>query len=140
MATKVTVALEDDLDGGPAVETVRFAVEGAEYEIDLSKKNAAAFGKKLAPFIEHARRAGRGPRRRGGRSAAGRERSAAIWAWANGHGIAVSARGRIPAGCGRAVRSRRWRLVNHRTALRLQAGPPNPLPGRGASDRARPSA
>jgi len=29
MATTVTVALEDDLDGGPAVETVRFAVEGA---------------------------------------------------------------------------------------------------------------
>jgi hypothetical protein len=74
MATKVTVALEDDLDGRPAVETVRFAVEGAEYEIDLNKKNVAAFGKKLAPFIEHARRAGRGPRRRGGRSAAGRER------------------------------------------------------------------
>jgi hypothetical protein len=60
MATKVAVALEDDLDGGPAVETVRFAVGGAEYEIDLNKKNAAAFRRKLAPFIEHARRAGRG--------------------------------------------------------------------------------
>jgi hypothetical protein len=97
MATRVTVALEDDLDGGPAVETVRFAVDGAEYEIDLNKKNAAAFRKKLAPFIEHARRAGRGPRRRGGRSAAGRERSAAIRAWASEQGIAVNARGRIPA-------------------------------------------
>ncbi len=62
MATKVTVALEDDLDGGPAVETVRFAVGGAEYEIDLNKKNAAAFSRKLAPFIERARRAGRGSR------------------------------------------------------------------------------
>jgi hypothetical protein len=97
MATKITVALEDDLDGGPAVETVRFAVGGAEYEIDLSKKNAAAFRKQLAPFIEHARRAGRGPRRRAGRSAAGRERGAAIRAWAKQRGIAVSARGRIPA-------------------------------------------
>ena len=98
MATKVTVALEDDLDGGPAVETVRFAVGGTEYEIDLNKKNAAVFRRKLAPFIEHARRAGRGPRRRGGRSAAGRERSGAIRAWASAQGIAVSARGRIPAG------------------------------------------
>ena len=71
MATKVTVALEDDLDGGPAVETVRFAFEGTDYEIDLNKKNAAAFRKKLAPFIEHARRAGQGPRRRGGRSESG---------------------------------------------------------------------
>ena len=96
MATKITVALEDDLDGGPAVETVRFAVGGAEYEIDLNK-NAAAFRRQLAPFVEHARRAGRGPRRRAGRSAAGRERGTAIRAWANQRGIAVSARGRIPA-------------------------------------------
>ena len=29
MARKITVALEDDLDGGPAVETVRFSVGGA---------------------------------------------------------------------------------------------------------------
>jgi len=97
MATKITVTLEDDLDGGPAAETVRFAVGGTEYEIDLNKKNAAAFRRKLAPFIEHARRAGRGPRRRAGRAAAGRERGAAIRAWANEQGIPVSARGRIPA-------------------------------------------
>ena len=41
MAQKITVALEDDLDGGPADETVRFGIGGAEYEIDLSKKNAS---------------------------------------------------------------------------------------------------
>ena len=97
VATKITVALEDDLDGGPAIETVRFSVGGAEYEIDLNKKNAAAFRRKLAPFIEHARRAGRGPRRRAGRSAAAGERGAAIRAWAAGQDIAVSARGRIAA-------------------------------------------
>jgi nucleoid-associated protein Lsr2 len=97
MATKVTVALEDDLNGGPADETVRFAIGSTQYEIDLNKKNAAAFRKKLAPFVEHARRAGRGPRRQAGRSATGRERSAAIRAWAKEQGIAVSARGRIPA-------------------------------------------
>jgi Lsr2 len=38
MAQKVTVALEDDLDGGPADETVRFGFDGADYEIDLSAK------------------------------------------------------------------------------------------------------
>ena len=97
MAQKVTVALEDDLDGGPAEETVRFGLGGAEYEIDLSKKNARAFRKQLAPFIEHARKAGRGQRRRAGRTAAGRERSGGIRAWAKGQGIAVSDRGRIPA-------------------------------------------
>jgi hypothetical protein len=97
MAQKVTVALEDDLDGGPADETVRFGLGGAEYEIDLSKKNAKAFRKQLAPFIEHARKAGRGQRRRPGRTASSRQRSGGIRAWAKQAGIAVSARGRIPA-------------------------------------------
>ena len=97
MAQKITVALEDDLDGGPADETVRFGLGGAEYEIDLSTKNATAFRKKLAPFIEHARKAGRGQRRRPGRTASGRDRSGGIRAWAKDQGIAVSDRGRIPA-------------------------------------------
>jgi Lsr2 len=97
MAQKVTAELEDDLDGGPADETVRFGVDGADYEIDLSKKNAAALRRKLAPFIEHARKAGRGARRRPGRTAAGRDRSGDIRAWAKDQGIGVSERGRIPA-------------------------------------------
>jgi hypothetical protein len=97
MAQKITVALEDDLNGGPADETVRFGIGGAEYEIDLSKKNAAAFRRKLAPFVDHARKAGRGPRRRPGRTLASRERSGDIRAWAKDKGIPVSERGRIPA-------------------------------------------
>ena len=95
MATKITVALEDDLDGGPADETVRFAVGGTAYEIDLNNKNARAFRKQLAPFVEHARRAGRGQRRP--RTSSSRQRSGDIRAWAKGQGIAVSGRGRIPA-------------------------------------------
>jgi hypothetical protein len=105
MAQKVTVALEDDLDGGPADETVRFGFEGTDYEMDLSAKNARAFRAKLAPFVEHARKAGRGPARKAGRgparrtsrTSAGRQRSGEVRAWAKDHGIAVSARGRIPA-------------------------------------------
>ena len=97
MAQKITVELKDDLDGGPAAETVRFGLGGAEYEIDLSKKNAKAFRKQLAPFIDHARKAGRGQRRRPVRAGSSRERSGDIRAWAKDHGIAVSERGRIPA-------------------------------------------
>jgi nucleoid-associated protein Lsr2 len=97
MAQKLTVELEDDLDGGPADETVRFGVDGSGYEIDLSAKNAAALRRKLAPFIEHARKAGRGARRRPGRTASSRERGGDIRAWAKDQGIAVSDRGRIPA-------------------------------------------
>ena len=97
MAQQITVALEDDLDGGPADETVRFGVGSTRYEIDLSAKNAAAFRKQLAPFIRHARSAARGQRRWAGRSAASRERSADIRVWAKEAGVTVSDRGRIPA-------------------------------------------
>jgi len=97
MAQKITVALEDDLDGGPADETVRFGLGGTEYEIDLSTKNANAFRRQFAPFIEHARRTGRGQRRGRGRAVSGRERTADIRAWAKDQGITVSERGRISA-------------------------------------------
>jgi hypothetical protein len=70
MAQKIILELQDDLDGGPTGETVRFGVDGAEYEIGLSNYNAAAFGRKLAPFTGDAHKAGRGQRRRGGRTAA----------------------------------------------------------------------
>ena len=96
MATKITVVLEDDLDGGPADETVRFGLDGSEYEIDLSKKHAKTFRNQLAPFVEHARKAGRTQRRRSVRTSSRRERDGDIRAWAKDKGIAVSARGRIP--------------------------------------------
>jgi len=76
MARKVIVALEDDLDGGPAEETVRFGFDGADYEIDLSNKNASTFRQQLTPFIEHARKAGRGHPRRPARTAASRSTAA----------------------------------------------------------------
>ena len=76
---------------------MRFAFDGSDYEIDLNAKNAAAFGKQLAPYIEHARKAGRAQSRRSGRAAANRQRSGDIRAWAKEHGVAVSDRGRIPA-------------------------------------------
>ena len=97
MATKTTVTLEDDLDGGPASQTLRFGLGGAEYEIDLNDKNAAKFRKQIAPFIEHARKARSGPGRRPARSSSSREHSGAVRAWAKDHGIAISERGRIPA-------------------------------------------
>jgi hypothetical protein len=95
MAQKVTVALIDDLDGGPAEATIRFGLEGAEYEIDLSGKNARAFRKQLAPFIEHARKAPRELGRRPAASAAatsgpGRRIRASLSATAGGSRRACS--------------------------------------------------
>ena len=76
---------------------MRFGLSGNEYEIDLSAKNTSAFREKLAPFIEYARRAGRRQTSRPTRTAASRQRSEAIRAWAKSQGLAVSDRGRIPA-------------------------------------------
>lgn len=97
MAVSTTVVLEDDLEGGPATETVQFSLGGREYEIDLNAKNASRFRSQLEPFIGHARPVGASHRRRPARSAASRQRSAAIRAWARQHGIGLSDRGRIPA-------------------------------------------
>ncbi len=97
MAQKVTVVLEDDLDGGQAAESVRFGFDGAEYEIDLSSTNARVFRDQVAPFIEHARTASRALSRRAARTTASRRRAGDIRAWAKDHGVAVSSRGRIPA-------------------------------------------
>jgi len=69
MAQRVTVELDDDLEGGPAVETVRFGFGGSEYEIDLSAKNASALRRRVAPYLGHARKAGAGSRHRPARPA-----------------------------------------------------------------------
>jgi nucleoid-associated protein Lsr2 len=104
MAQKTIVQLIDDLDQGAADETVSFGLDGTNYEIDLSKKNAAKLRDGLATYIANARRAGRssvgrpssGARR--GRSARGdREQTQAIREWGRKNGWNVSARGRIPA-------------------------------------------
>jgi hypothetical protein len=101
MAQKVEVRLLDDLDGGQADETVKFALDGHEYEIDLSSKHALALRQSLDQFIEVGRKIGRtsGSGRRGsapGRSTAEhRERNQAIRDWAKSKGLEVSDRGRI---------------------------------------------
>jgi len=97
LATRTTVALEDDLEGGPAEEMVRFSLSGAEYEIDLSAANATKFRHQLAPFAAHARKVGAGQRLRPPRTAASRERGGDIRVWAKENGIKLGDRGRIPA-------------------------------------------
>ena len=48
----------DDLDGSEAVGTVTFSLDNRAYEIDLSDENTDKLHEALAPFIEHARKAG----------------------------------------------------------------------------------
>jgi hypothetical protein len=95
MAQRVQIILEDDYDGGTADETVSFAIDGAEYEIDLSEKNASGLRDALAPWLAHARKTG-GRRKRGAKPAEASSTSEIrAWALANGH--EVSSRGRVSA-------------------------------------------
>lgn len=96
MAQKVQVVLIDDIDGGPADESLRFALDGTTYDIDLSSANAARLRAALAEFVGHGRRAPSRPTARRSRSGAA-GRSAEIRAWAKQQGLAVNERGRIPA-------------------------------------------
>lgn len=56
MAKRVEVVLVDDLVGGEAVETVRFAIDGSVYEIDLGDANARTLREALAPYVAAARK------------------------------------------------------------------------------------
>lgn len=94
MAQRVQVILEDDVDGGPAEETVRFGLDGVEYEIDLSADNAEKLRDGLAQWVGHARRMARG-RASGAAKKAGSPTE--IRAWAQANGMEVSSRGRVPA-------------------------------------------
>lgn len=99
MAKQTTVSLVDDLDGTAAQRTISYSWEGASYEIDLSKKNAAALEKAIAPYLAASRKAGRGASRtrRGKSAGTPREQVQAIREWARTNGYQVSDRGRIPA-------------------------------------------
>nr|WP_219419982.1 Lsr2 family protein [Pseudonocardia nigra] len=100
MAQKVETRVVDDLDGSVAAETVSFAFEGREYEIDLSQENAARLRDSLSVFVGAARHAGGGRRSVGARAARGssvdREQTHSVREWARDNGFEVSSRGRIP--------------------------------------------
>lgn len=93
---RIETQLEDDLTGGPADETVLFGLDGREFEIDLNAKHAQRFRKQLAAFVDHARPV-RARRRTVARTAASRERSRAIRAWAGEQGFKIAEHGRLPA-------------------------------------------
>jgi nucleoid-associated protein Lsr2 len=100
MAQKIQTLFIDDLDGSEAEGTVRFGLDGNDYEIDLNAKHSQALRDALARYVTAARRAGGGARRpvRGGRRAsANGVDSTEVREWAKAQGIEVKDRGRVPA-------------------------------------------
>jgi hypothetical protein len=103
MARKVAVELLDDIDGSEADETLKFGLDGTNYEIDVNEKHADQLRRSLAKFILGARRVGRigvTPSRRrttGVPARSDRAQNQAIREWAKRKKIQLSDRGRIPA-------------------------------------------
>ena len=98
MAQRIQTLLIDDLDGGEAAGTVRFGLDGVEYEIDLSATHSDELRKALERYHAHARRTG-GTARSAARSRRGSVTvdTAKVREWAKGQGIEVKDRGRVPA-------------------------------------------
>ena len=96
MVTRTVTELLDDMTGQAADETVSFGLDGVEYEIDMTKKNAAALRKALGPWQDHARRVG-GRKTPVMQHVASGVDNRAVRAWAASNGIEMSERGRIPA-------------------------------------------
>jgi Tfp pilus assembly protein PilW len=90
--------LIDDLDGGEADGTVRFGLDGTDYEIDLSAAHSDELRQALDLYLTHARRAG-GTSRSAARARRGAAAvdTAKVRDWAKGQGIEVKDRGRVPA-------------------------------------------
>lgn len=86
MAQKVEVVLVDDLDGSAADETVNFALDGRNYEVDLSEEHA----RELRDFLKVYMKKGRAVA-----PPSPKVEAAEIRKWAADNGYEVSNRGRL---------------------------------------------
>jgi nucleoid-associated protein Lsr2 len=103
VAQKIQTLFIDDIDGGAAEGTVRFALDGTDYEIDLNAKHTEELRSALGKYVTHARKVG-GSARRAGRTAGRASRGAGsslntteIRNWAREQGYDIKDRGRVPA-------------------------------------------
>jgi hypothetical protein len=100
MAQKIQTLFIDDLDGSPAEGTVRFALDGAHYEIDLNAAHAEELRTALARYTKAARKvtgASRRPTRSTAKAAANGFSTTEIRDWAKANGFDIKERGRVPA-------------------------------------------
>ena len=103
MAQKIQTLFIDDIDGGAAEGTVRFALDGTEYEIDLNAKHSDELRSALGKYVTHARKVGGSARRAGraagraGRGAGSSLNTTEIRNWAREQGYDIKDRGRVPA-------------------------------------------
>jgi Lsr2 len=98
MTQKAQTRYIDDIDGSDAEGTVRFGLDGADYEIDLNAAHSQELRASLQAYITHARKVGGSRRaRRGARRNASAVDTHAVRTWAKDQGIDIKERGRVPA-------------------------------------------
>ena len=101
VAQRIQTVFTDDFDGSEAEGTVRFGLDGVDYEIDLNAAHAKQLRKTAAPYVAAGRKVGRTVRRpsgRSGRRAAGAGPNVSdVREWAKAQGLEVKDRGRVPA-------------------------------------------
>lgn len=102
MAQRTRIELVDDLDGRVLAEgqgeTVAFSLDGVNYELDLSRKNADKVRGAFQDYIAAGRRLGRRTRRgSAGAPTITRDHDPkAVRKWAESNKVDIPARGRIP--------------------------------------------
>lgn len=84
--------IKSDLSGDELAKPFRFAVDGTEYEIDLTEKERAELIGLLDPYTK----AGRRQRSKGVRRYTSNPDAIKIREWAKAQGEHVAPRGRIP--------------------------------------------
>jgi Lsr2 len=103
VAQKIQTLFIDDIDGGAAEGTVRFALDGTDYEIDLNAKHSEELRSAIGKYVTHARKVGGSARRAGrtagraGRGAGSSLNTTEIRNWAREQGYDIKDRGRVPA-------------------------------------------
>ena len=95
MARRTRIVLIDDINGELGDETIKFGLDGVDYEIDLTTENAAKLRELLDPWIQAGRRVG--GRRVAGTDTRPASDAAKIRAWAQEQNMQVSEKGRISA-------------------------------------------
>lgn len=107
MVQRTQVELVDDLIGEVARETVRFGVDGTEYEIDLTIGHVEKLRPTLSEYVDRGRKAHTSRKSQAAQTASSttssntsmsrsrREDTQQIRQWARENGYAPSSRGRI---------------------------------------------
>jgi hypothetical protein len=100
VAQKIQTLFIDDIDGSAAEDTLRFGLDGAEYEIDLNAGQARELRNGLARYADAGRRVSastRRPARIGRKAQPNALNTTEVRERAKAQGIDVKDRGRVPA-------------------------------------------